>query len=393
MKTLAACALALVVSTDAATGAEPWKTWLKNYGIDEFVYPSWIQDQRLACHCDAVKRTCQTTYKPKTANELSFCVAKEWMLNHMPEKDLHYLPPANTVQGTSMLDDSLVFSMMADKAAPWTGNIPLDLKHSYILPHADLMESVQNWRGLFFSKFFELVESSTSTTDAIGEFIFPNKFLEWNANYTLKWHTGTSPPVIAPFDFIATGYGSCSAWSSTLVYTCRALGIPARVVGSGCWNTGNFKGLATENKNLSLCWNGGHEGAEGPVGGPYLWNHNWVEIWDNTINEWSFVNAPPGSKTPNVGWQCTGFDREKGCSGGAASYAMLDHPVFAFTWNKKDELKEEGGEIVLGSEFKLTDGTPASPLVWSPHLSSALGVPVSHALRMVNRTDFYRNKH
>lgn len=46
-------------------------------------------------------------------SDATFCQIKEWMLNHMPAFDLHFLPPSVSVRGTSMLDDTIFFGIMA----------------------------------------------------------------------------------------------------------------------------------------------------------------------------------------------------------------------------------------------------------------------------------------
>lgn len=59
-------------------------------------------------------------------------------------------------------------------------------------------------------------------------------------DYTLRWSSSTSPPVLSPFDFAAYGYGSCTAFATLHAYAARAIGVPARVVGAPCWNGGDF---------------------------------------------------------------------------------------------------------------------------------------------------------
>ena len=54
----------------------------------------------------------------------------------MPEFDLHFLPNSVTVNATSMLDDVIAFSLMADRAAPWSASVPLATKLTYLLPYA-----------------------------------------------------------------------------------------------------------------------------------------------------------------------------------------------------------------------------------------------------------------
>ena len=142
----------------------------------------------------------------------------------MPEFDLHFLPGSVTVNGTSMLDDVIAFALMVDKAAPWSSTIPLEIKLPYWLPYAAYHESRQNWRPLLFSKFFSIVANATSVEEAMERLIAPNVFTEWTAHYwpssprqptttsdyAYVWSSSTAPPVVAPFDAIAYGYGSCS---------------------------------------------------------------------------------------------------------------------------------------------------------------------------------------
>ena len=69
----------------------------------------------------------------------------------------------------------------------------------------------------------------------MGRLVAPNVFTEWTRHYwaasprqstdgeaySVRWGSSSSPPVIAPFDMLAYGYGSCSAWSTIL--TCVGL--------------------------------------------------------------------------------------------------------------------------------------------------------------------------
>jgi len=124
---------------------------------------------------------------------------------------------------------------------------------------------------------------------------------------------------------------------------------------------------------------------------------------------WAFVNVPPASKTLDAGLCGAHFDSTQGCgfdstapvghecdgvSGGPGA-AMRDHPIFAASWDFEGELQAQmqGGEVLDVSDLKLSDGQPATPLVWSPKLASPLGERLSDiGLRMVNRTAFYRCK-
>eukprot|EP01060_Flectonema_neradi_P010198 TRINITY_DN1731_c0_g1_i2.p1 TRINITY_DN1731_c0_g1~~TRINITY_DN1731_c0_g1_i2.p1 ORF type:complete len:420 (+),score=94.45 TRINITY_DN1731_c0_g1_i2:71-1261(+) len=390
--------LLLVATTAVAVG--DWEDWLVNFGTDQFLYPSWATAQKDACKCTGL--ICTTTYQP-AEGELSYCAAKNWTLQHMPTKDTIYLPGSVSVQGDSMLDDSIIFSMMADKASGYSSSMSLPLRMAYILPHSSTMEAISNWRPLLFSKYFGAVAKAniTTTWDAI-EALAASHFTNWTAHqppgipartddYHVIWHSSTSPPVASPFDFLAYGYGSCTAWATLFVDILRSLGIPARVTGSPCWNGGDFQGLVVDNKNVTHCWTGGVQ-PDGPFGGHYLNNHNWVEYWDTEDKQWNFMNVPVGtSVTKNTGWMCKGYTKEEGCcGGGACGVAMQDHEIFSYTWTMPGEIPEE--QVVLGSELKLSNGQPASPLVWAPNLKSPTGEPISHQLRVVNRTSSYRCK-
>ena len=124
----------------------------------------------------------------------------------------------------------------------------------------------------------------------------------------MQWSSSTSPPIISPLDFVAYGYGSCTAWSTLLTYVARAVGIPARQVGTPCWNSGPFAGLATANANVSQCWHGGDATTSG---GLFLYNHNWVEYWSDTKQDWVFINVPTQNSIPDQGL-CS-FSSSTGC--------------------------------------------------------------------------------
>eukprot|EP00966_Prymnesium_polylepis_P321613 7377920-Prymnesium_polylepis.2 len=114
---------------------------------------------------------------------LSFCVARQWLLEHMPEFDTHFLPGSVTVNGTSMLDDTIAFAMMTDVAASWSATIPLEIKLPYLLPYAAFHESRQNWRPLLFSKFFAIVANATTVEEAMERLVAPNLFTQWTDHY------------------------------------------------------------------------------------------------------------------------------------------------------------------------------------------------------------------
>lgn len=420
MATLSYCTWGLMatrVAAAVATGA-PWETWLHNFGHDSYQYPAWISEQRQQCSCrvetgDHGKFSVQCLRSGvgvdwSKAAELDWCVAMDFLLQHMPAFDLQFLPGSVTVEGTSMLDDNVAFALMAWNASRMSPKPPLHVAITYLLPYASYHESRTNWRPLFFAKYFGMAGNATTSREAVDTLIKGGTpLMNWTAHswadfpgsksnsYELgPFASGSSPPAISPFDFAAYGYGSCTGWAIFLTSALKAIGVPAREVGSPCWNTGEFAGLAASNSNVSTCWAGGRRG--GPYGGKYLNNHNWVEYWDNEAGDWHFVDVASSSSSQST-WFCTSYSEQEGCSCSSnAGKAARDHEILASTWSKESESSEQfdGGPVLdVATKLHLTSGEPVSPLVWSPHLTSPLGIPIKNVgLRVVNRTAFYRCK-
>eukprot|EP00439_Symbiodinium_sp_Y106_P080098 s234_g18.t2 len=340
----------LLLATSAVCAEVPWKAWLQSFGHDSFRYPAWIKEQKEACHCrihDRLHVQCwgkeDNAVMWQTARELDWCVARQFLLSHMPEFDLHFLPGSVSVDGESMLDDNIAFALMAWNASNLNPRPPMAVALPYLLPYASYHEARSNWRPLFFAKYFSAaaeLQSSQAVVDAlIGDGVrlmnwtsfkwadFPGKS-ESNIYELGPFASGSTPPVVAPADFLLYGYGSCTAWAKFLSSALRAVGVPAREVGSPCWNTGIFTGLAESNINVSLCWQGGVSG--GPVGGKYLNNHNWVEYWDNAVHTWRFLDVATSSSSETT-WFCGKF--QDGCSctsnAGLAMQIILSKPYMA----------------------------------------------------------------
>lgn len=333
----------------------------------------------------------------------------------MPEFDKHYLPSSVSVTGNSSLDDTVAFALMADNSSAFSANLPTAIKFRYLLPYSSYHESRTNWRPIMFAKFKALVDGAKSTVEAMNHLITPawspkqapavanwssfvwDSYPAQNMGPVLQWASSTNPPVISPNDFTTYGYGSCTAWATLITYVARSVGIPARQVGTPCWNGGQFAGLAKDNANVTQCW---HGQAGGSSGGGYLYNHNWVEYWNDQTREWVFINVPPEDPTPNSGL-CS-FSYETGCDYNPVTgcdnatllgKTMQDHEIFAPTWTLSGEIDEtlEGGPLVDAQSLKLSDGSSVSPLVWSPGFVSPLGTPMKNiGLRMINRTATYR---
>jgi hypothetical protein len=61
------------------------------------------------------------------------------------------------------------------------------------------------------------------------------------------------------------------------------------------------------------------------------------------------------------------------------------------TWSATGGTEIDGGDVIDVKDFTLSNGEAASPLVWSPFLTSVAGDALKDdGLRVVNRSDFYR---
>ena len=172
-----------------------------------------------------------------------------------------------------------------------------------------------------------------------------------------------------------------------LVYVARSVGIPARQAGTPCWNSVfegvDFRGRASDNPNVTLCWHAGLNAKSGVDKGginSFLNNHNWAEVWQSD-GTWAFHNVPPTSSVPNSPSLCSGWTKEHGCGwskeegcsqvNGGPGAAMQDHEIFAVTWSALGADPEvEGGDVVSAEMF------PWSPLVWAPKHTAPSGQAV-----------------
>jgi hypothetical protein len=154
------------------------------------------------------------------------------------------------------------------RRAAWGDEIPDEIFLNYVLPHCNVTERRDDWREDFSRRFWPLVQSSRTASQAamiLNEGI--SKLIKLRA-------TGTSPrakPDPSPYETIQAGYASSSGLAILMVDMCRSVCVPARVVGTPAF---------VNPKNNQP---------------PY---HFWVEIWDG---QWHVV-SPGENKTLDQGW-------------------------------------------------------------------------------------------
>jgi len=208
----------------------------------------------------------------------------KFLIENMPQGDLQSLSAEFLLENSRLTWQALRESAWADK-------IPQEIVFDALLPYANINERRDAWRKEFFEKFRPLVQDAKSPADAaarLNQQVFPM--------VNVKYSTQRKKADQSPLESMESGLASCTGLSVLLVDACRAVGIPARIVGTPLWSD-----------------NSG--------------NHTWVEIWDNG---WHFTGAcEPTGNVLDQGWF---IDR--------ASKAVRDerrHAIYAVTFRKNGQ--------------------------------------------------------
>ena len=228
----------------------------------------------------------------KNKNEIQNAIAKvsksqsagmEWLILHMPIEDLK-------IVNSKFLIENCELAYKARKQSSWGKNIPDSIFFQYVLPFANLNERRDDWRGDFYKRFYDIMNSSKSAYEATAK--LNNIMFD---RIGVKYSTKRPKADQSPYESIEAGLASCTGLSFLLVDACRSIGVPARFVGTPMWY--NDSG-----------------------------NHSWVEIWDNG---WHFTGAiePTGDELNKV-WFA---DRASKAVKGDIKYG-----IYAATWADSD---------------------------------------------------------
>lgn len=229
--------------------------------------------------------------------------AARFLVEHMPASDKKALT-------TEFLTENLDLAIKARENFPWAKQVPEDIFLNDVLPYAVFDEPRDPWRADFLEKATPLVKDAKTATEA-AQILNREFFNLINTHY----HTERKRTNQSPKESIEQGRATCTGLSIILVDACRAVGIPARAVGTPLWHDKSG-------------------------------NHTWVEIWDD-------------------GWHYTGADEfdKKGLNRGwftnkAAKADPFEpaHSIYATSW-KTDDVR--------------------FPMVWSPENKTVGGVNVT----------------
>ncbi len=200
------------------------------------------------------------------------------------------MPPGDRATLTEdFLMTNLKLALAARERYPWAKNVPERIYFNDVLPYASLDEPRDPWRENFCKMAPEIVRDCTNATDA-AQALNRELFNQIKVHYNL----GRKRNNQSPKESIEQGKATCTGLSIILVDACRAVGVPARIVGVPEWAQ-----------------------KEG--------NHTWVEIWDNG---WFFTGADEYDKAGlDRGW----FNQDAAIT---ARSADPFHQIYASSWRR-----------------------------------------------------------
>ncbi|MBD28150.1 MAG: transglutaminase [Verrucomicrobiaceae bacterium] len=208
-----------------------------------------------------------------------------FLIQYMPERDLKSL-------SSDYLVENVNYAFKAREDSEWAKSVPKDIFLNDVLPYANINERRDQWRKDFYERFSPLVKECKSLEEAAQVL---NKEI-WKI-INVKYHARKRPkPDQSPYESIDAGFASCTGLSVILIDACRAVGVPARFVGTPMW--AKKRG-----------------------------NHSWVEVWDG--KDWKFTGACEYSA---AGLGNAWFK-------GDASNAIKDdprHAIYAASWKKTE---------------------------------------------------------
>lgn len=211
-----------------------------------------------------------------------------------------------------LLRENVSFAYRARERYAWTQALPDSVFLNEVLPYAVVDEVRDAWREDFFERFAPIVagcRTMREAAEAVNRAIVAQVGVEYN---TQREKTNQSPA-----ESMRQGMASCTGLSVLLVDALRAVGIPARFVGTPAWH--DDRG-----------------------------NHSWTEVW------------------LDGGWHFTEY-----------YFAGFDHAWFLADAGQATE--GERAHAIYAVSFRPTGDW--FPMVWSEQSREVHGVEVTRSYR------------
>ncbi len=208
--------------------------------------------------------------------------AARFLAENMPTQD-------RVGVSTEFLTENLELAFKARSEFPWSKGVPEEIFLNDVLPYAVFDEPRDPWRAEFYQLAREVVKDARTATEAAQALNH-----QWFNLVKVHYHTGRKRPNQSPKESKELGMATCTGLTIILVDACRAVGIPARGVGTPMWV--NERG-----------------------------NHTWVEIWDG---EWRFTGADE--------YDLNGLNRGWFVSDAAQAKAdVARYSIYATSWKRE----------------------------------------------------------
>ncbi len=208
--------------------------------------------------------------------------AARFLVENMPAGDKAAL-------SAEFLAENLDLAFKAREEFPWAKEVPEEIFLNDVLPYAVFDETREPWRAGFLEKARPIVKDAGTAGEAVQAL---NR--EFFNVVKVHYDTGRKMPNQSPAESMALGKATCTGLSIILVDACRAVGIPARAVGTPMWSNGRG-------------------------------NHTWVEIWDGG---WHFTGADEYDKEGlNRGWFVNDAAQAKA--------DVPEHAIYATSWRRE----------------------------------------------------------
>lgn len=250
--------------------------------------------------------------KALAATPIEHLESMNFLVANMPEHDRENLK-------AEFLLENVRLAHQAIDRAPWGKAIPQEIFLNNVLPYASINERRDDWRRDFIDRFADLIKDAKTPGEA-AVLLNQKVFSLVNVRYS----TGRRKANQSALESIESGTASCTGLAVLLIDACRALGVPARFVGTPLWSDGSG-------------------------------NHSWVEIWDEG---WHFTGAAePSGDNLDDAWFVA-----------RASMARHDDPRTA----------------IYATSFQRTPQN--FPMVWGPFDTSVYAVNVTERYTRLSET-------
>lgn len=314
------------------------------------------------------QKTDPVSAPPEASAEAAFIARAKTSHGAFGERAAKHLVAGMPARDRGVIDGNrlwteLDLSMRARAEFPWSAAVPEAIWFEGVLPYANLDEPRHPWRAELLEKTRPLVREAETLTEA-AQAINRQLFNLVNVHYSRARKRANQ----SPQESIEQGKASCTGLSILLVNACRAVGVPARVVGVGNW---------VDKRG----------------------NHTWVEIWDQG---WHFTGADEyDAKGLNRGWFTGDAAQAKAEVYEHAVHAAAWAPTgisFPLAWNRRDRSvpavnvtarytkADARAERLLA--VRLLDRPGGERIVATLHLLDAEGKRVASATTRAGRADW-----